>query len=99
MSAILYKKAYQEMVDKYSEQFLAFSQIHDRFKADQNTWKDKFDELGLPLVRIISDTENRLCSKMEKSHQGQYSAKLADKFRAEVKAHYPLIELVGVTIS
>lgn len=95
----LYRQAYDEMVAKYADQFAAFQDVHDKFKSDQDTWKAKFDELGKPLVRIITDTENRLCSKMENSNRGKYSANLADKFRAEVKAHFPLIDFVGVTIS
>jgi hypothetical protein len=99
MSKQLYVQAYEEMVQKYPDEFARFLEVHDKFKQDQDTWKEKFDELGKPLVRIITDTENRLCSKMENSNRGKYSANLAEKFRAEVKSHFPLIDFVGVTIS
>lgn len=95
----LYVQAYKEMIDKHKDEFAAFAQVHDNFKKDQDTWKAKFDELGKPLVRIITEAENRLCSKMENSSRGKYSANLADKFRAEVKSHFTLIDFVGVTIS
>lgn len=99
MAKQLYTQAYEDMVAKHADAFAAFKIIHDNFKKDQDTWKVKFDELGKPLVRIIEDTENRLCQKMEGGVHGKYSANLAEKFRAEVKSHFPLIDFVGVTIS
>ena len=59
----------------------------------------RFHELGKPLLRIIEDAERRLCGKMESGVHGTYSKNLADKFRAEIKRSYPLIDLVGVEIS
>ena len=99
MAQQLFAKAYQEMVETHPNAFAAFAEIHDKFKQNPEQWKQQFDEIGKPLVRIISDTENRLCQKMENSSRGKYSSNLADKFRAEVKSHFPLIDFVGVTIS
>lgn len=99
MAAANYLKAYEEMVNKHQSEFAAFAEVHDKFKADQTAWKEEFDRLGKPLVRIIEDTENRLCMKMENTNRGKYSSNLSDKFRAHVRAHFPLIDFVGVTIS
>lgn len=87
------------MMLKHQKEFDEFKVVHDKFAKDQTKWKAKFDELGKPLVRIIEAEENHLCSKMENSGRGNYSASLSDKFRAEIRKTFPLIDLVGVTIS
>lgn len=99
MAKQLYTQAYEEMVQMHAADFAAFAEIHDQYKKDQTAWQAKFDALGKPLVRIITETENRLCQKMEGGVHGKYSANLAEKFRSEVKSHFPLIDFVGVTIS
>lgn len=98
MSTVLYKQAYADMVAKNAQVFAQFSDIHDKFKADNAKYKSQFDQLGKSVVHLIEETETRLCSKMENSGRGSYSASLAEKFHAEVKSHFPLIDLVGVTI-
>lgn len=99
MAKQLYTLAYEEMVKLHAVEFTAFAKIHEQYKKDQTTWQSKFDALGKPLVRIITETENRLCQKMEGGVHGKFSANLAEKFRAEVRTHFPLIDFVGVTIS
>lgn len=87
------------MVDRHLDLFSKFSQIHDQFKQDNSKYQVQFDSIGKQVVQIITETENRLCSKMENSGRSNYSINLADKFRSEVRSHFPLIDLVGVTIS
>lgn len=94
-----YQEAVVQMLNRYEKEFADFSKIHDKYKTEGDKWKAKFDEIGKPVVRIIEDTENRLCSKMEGSGRGQYSSNLSEKFRQEVRKQFPLIDLVGVTIS
>jgi tRNA A37 N6-isopentenylltransferase MiaA len=95
---VKYKEAYEEMVVKHQALFEEFKLIHDKYAKDQETWAIKFDELGKPIIRIIEETENRLCAKMEGSNRGTYSANLADKFRQEVKKYLPYIDMVGVKV-
>lgn len=90
---------FEEMIQKHQAEFDSFQRIHDKYKADQSQWKDEFDTTGKPLVRIIEETENRLCSRMENTSRGKYSNNLADKFRSLVRTRFPLIDFVGVTIS
>lgn len=97
--AALYQQAYLEMLDKHPAEFAAFREIHDKFKQDQDNYKVQFDVIGKPVLRIITDTENRLCQKMENSNRSKYAANLAEKFRQTVRGDFPLIDLVGVTIS
>lgn len=99
MSKQLFAQAFEDMMAKHAHDFARFKEVHDRFKLDPEKWKAEFDEVGKPIVRIVTEAENRLCSKMENSNRGKFSANLAEKFRAEVKTHFPLIDFVGVTIS
>jgi len=94
-----YQESVAQMLARHEKEFEEFSKIHDKYKNEGDMWKKKFDETGKPILRIIEDTENRLCSKMEGSGRGQYSTNLSDKFRSEVRKRFPLIDLVGVTIS
>lgn len=93
-----YKLAYEEMIGRNKGLFEEFKEVHDKYALDGDEWKARFDELGRPIKRIIWDSENKLCGKMEGAGRGQYSANLAEKFKEEVKKYLPLIEMVGVTI-
>jgi len=93
-----YKQAYEEMVAKYHKEFEEFKIIHDKFVNDNDKYKAEFDKVGKPLLRIIEEKENWLCSKMEGAGRGSYSSALADKFKMEVKKYLPMIDLVGVEI-
>lgn len=93
-----YKQAFLEMVQKHKERFEEFKVVHDKYAKEPEKWKEKFDELGRPITRIIWDAENRLCGKMEGSGRGQYSAGLAEKFKGEIKEYLPLIDMVGVSV-
>lgn len=99
MSPVLYKQAYADMVARNIGLFAEFSKIHGQFAIDNDKYKTEFDRLGKQVVQILEQTENHLCSKMEGSGRGTYSTALAEKFRTEVKSHFPLIDLVGVTIT
>ena len=99
MSQALFKKAIEEMVEVNRKELEKFSEIHNLFKKDQVKYKEIFDETGKPVLRLIEEAENRLCGKMEGSGRGKFSAKLAEKFRDEIRKIYPLIDLVGVTIN
>jgi sugar-specific transcriptional regulator TrmB len=93
-----YKQAFEEMVARHKQEFAEFKKVHDEYAHDQSKWQAKFDELGRPINRIIWDTENRLCGKMEGSGRGQYTANLAGKFKEEVKKYLPLIDMVGIRV-
>jgi hypothetical protein len=47
----------------------------------------------------MRDWEQRLCAGMERSKNGVYSMKLADKWWEEIKKRYSHIEMVGVKSS
>ena len=45
---------------------------------------------------IIREWESKLCSRTEKAGFGNYSTNLSEKFWAEVRKTYPLIDYIGV---
>ncbi len=83
-----YKQAVADMLAAHKNEF-------DEFKK-YGVEDPEFNELGKPLLRIISETENRLCGKMEGAGKGSYSANLAEKFRQELRIHIPLVDMIGV---
>jgi hypothetical protein len=93
-----YKQAVQEMLMKHQKEFEEFGKVHDVYKLDQGKWQDEFNRIGKPILRIIQETENRLCGKMENSSLGKYSNNLADKFREEIRKIYPYWEMIGVKV-
>ncbi len=99
MAIPLYRQAFRDLMNTHAKLFGDFKEVHDKFKLEQDKWKPEFDRIGKDILKIIEETENRLCSKMENSNRGKFSNTLSDKFRAEVRAYFPLIDLVGVTIS
>ena len=91
-----FKKYFQEMSDQNVELFARFQPIHDGYKSDRQKWSAQFHEEGRKVVDVVHDWEKRLCSGMERSQNGVYSSKLAEKFWSEVKSRFSHIELVGV---
>ncbi len=91
-----YKKYFLEMSEKNAELFAKFQPIHDGYKADRKAWSKQFHEVGKQVVEVIHEWEQRLCAGMERSQNGVFSSKVADKFWSEVKGRFSHIELVGV---
>ena len=94
-----FKQAVQDMIAQHPEEFREFGKIHDLYKKDQSKWQIEFDRVGKPVQRILEQTESWLCSKMESGGKGKFSSTLADKFKSEVRAIYPLVDFIGVTVS
>ena len=59
-------------------------------------FEKEFNSFGLDVVDTIRFWERKLCSGMEKSNNGVYSDKLADKFWEVVRERYSHIDMVGV---
>lgn len=82
----------------HAKQFEEFRMIHDLYKLDNKKNQSEFNRIGKPILEIIREYENRLCSGMERGVFGKYSDKVAEKFWERVKKEFPLVELVGVEI-
>lgn len=96
MPASKYKQFYQDMSDEYQELFAKFDAIHTGYLTNRKAFSAQFHSLGHEVVEIMREYERRLCAGMERSSNGVYSSKVAEKFWSEIKKRYSHIELVGV---
>lgn len=89
--AVRYQQAFKEMWSANTDLFEKFA------KLQMND--SQFNILGKQVLRIVEDTERKLCGKMEGGGYANYSANLAEKFRSEVRKSLKYIDFVGVDIS
>lgn len=94
-----YKEYFDRMLAENKNIFDSFKQTHDHFAQDRVKYQSEFNHQGEFVLEIIHDWEKRLCSRMEGGKNGVYSANLSEKFRAEIKKVFPMIDLVGVKLS
>ena len=94
-----YRECFREMISLHEDKFASFKELHDKYDLDQKKWQQDFNEQGKEVVEIIREWEQKLCGKMERGDKAVYSARLAEKFWGEVKAFFPMIDYVVVTIS
>ena len=97
--ATKYKEYYDKMVSENKEIFDKFSKIHLEYSMDQDKNQEEFNKIGEDILDIIHDWEDRLCKHSESAGFGKYTTNLAEKFQAEVKSHFPLIDHVGIVVS
>ena len=99
MAKAKYLEYVQKMLEQNQALFDEFKVIHDGYKTDQKKWSAEFHSKGRDVMEVIRDWERRLCSGMERGNNSAYSAKLAEKFRGEIKKYLSHIEMVGVRSS
>lgn len=89
------------MWDSHKNDLAAFQDVHDAYKANQRDMNRKkdFDAVGKQARSIMEEWDARLCQQMEKGHNAVFSSKVSEKFWAEVKKDFPLVDLVGVEIT
>lgn len=93
---VKYKQQVQDMLAAHEEQFKAFKKLHDAYADDPHEYQAEFNEKGLEIQAILRRWENNLCGKSESGKYGKFSSNLAEKFREEVKVHFPKIDYIGV---
>lgn len=96
MAAAKYKVYVQQMLDKNKRLFESFRKIHDRYEANPDRWQEQFNIVGEEVQKVARDWENRLCGHSENGMYANFSSKLADKFRDEVRLVFPKIDNIGV---
>lgn len=96
MTGPKYKHFYSLMLEHNTELFEKFTKIHEGFSTDPKTWSDQFHDVGREIKDVMHDWERRLCSGTERGNYAQYSSKLSEKFWAEIKKDFPLIDQVGL---
>lgn len=78
--------------------FAAFKDLHDLYAKDKPSYQEEFNNRGAEIRKIIEEWDHRLCTHMENGKNAAYSARLSEKFWAEVRTLFPLIDFVGVTV-
>ena len=96
MALTKYRKSFLEMFEKNRDLFIEFKELHDKFVADNDTYKKEFNEKGKVLVDIIREYELRLTSHQNSGQYGKFANNLADKFWNEIRGYLPQIDFVGV---
>lgn len=90
-----YRDYVRQMFDAHEKEFEEFAQVHAMYVLEPSKHQEEFNRVGAPIADILRDWERRLCGHSEKGNFAKYSANLAEKFRAEVKAFFPFIDFIG----
>lgn len=86
------------MLEGNKEFFEKFRELHNSYTLDQDKWQEEFNREGEKVLKVIHEWENKLCSQSEKGGYGVFTGNLAEKFQAEVKKEFPLIDHVGIIV-
>mgnify|MGYP003395674908 CR=1 FL=1 len=93
-----YREYFERMLTNEKDKFTAFTKLHMQYSLDQEGLQDKFNTEGSKIVTIIREWENKLCSTSDKAGYGGYTSNLSEKFWAEVRKSFPLIDHVGIIV-
>ncbi len=94
-----YREYYEKMVSENKELFDKFTKTHFEYSIDQDKNQEEFNAVGGKVLDTIHEWENRLCKTSEGAGFGSYTVNLAEKFQAEIKSHFPLIDHVGIVVN
>jgi len=93
---IKYKQQVADMLAVHESLFKEFQEIHDKYMQDPKKWQEAFNEKGREIIPVLARWENSLCARSESGKYGVFSSQLAEKFRNEVKIHFPKIDYIGM---
>lgn len=93
-----YREYFERMLTNEKEAFDKFTKLHLKYSIDQDSLQQEFNMEGVKIVEIIREWENKLCSTSDKAGYGNYTTNLSEKFWAEVRKTFPLIDHVGVIV-
>jgi type I restriction-modification system DNA methylase subunit len=94
-----YKEYFDKMVSENKDAFGKFTKAHFEYSIDQDKNQELFNKEGENILKITNEWENRLCKHSEGAGFGKYTSNLAEKFQAEIKSHFPLIDHVGIVVN
>jgi hypothetical protein len=94
-----YREYYEKMISENKDLFDEFTQSHFEYSIDQDKNQENFNKIGGKVLNIIHEYENRLCKTSEGAGFGSYTTNLAEKFQAEIKSHFPLVDHIGIIVS
>ncbi len=93
-----YKEYFLRMIEENKDAFEKFKVLHANYDLDDTKYQDEFNREGEKILNIAHDWENRLCKHSESSGYGNYTTGLAEKFQAELRTLFPLIDHVGIIV-
>jgi hypothetical protein len=91
-----YKDYFERMLKENKKAFDEFKALHANYGMDEENLQDEFNAEGEKILKIVAEWENKLCSQSEKAGYANYTGNLAEKFQAELRAAFPLIDHVGI---
>jgi gamma-glutamylcysteine synthetase len=93
-----YRTYVKRMLDTNKKLFEDFRKIHDKYALDEEAWQEKFNKEGEKVLLLVHEWEDKLCRQSEKAGYGSFTTSLAEKFQAELKKEFPLIDHVGILV-
>lgn len=94
-----YKQYFQKMLADEKKVFESFRILHDKYALDEEKWQEEYNREGEKILEIVREYENRLCANTERGIYNKFSSNLAEKFQAEVRKNFPMIDHIGVKVS
>jgi hypothetical protein len=91
-----YKEYVKKMIDENKEVFTAFKKLHDEYALDTTSLQRKYNEEGGKIADLVREYEDRLCRNTERGAFNKFSGGLSEKFHAEVKKIFPMIDHIGL---
>ncbi len=91
-----YKEYFERMITSEKQAFDEFIKIHMKYSLNQENLQEEFNREGSKIMTIIREWEQKLCSTSEKAGYGGYTTNLSEKFWAEIRKIFPLIDHVGI---
>lgn len=88
-----------EMKEKHQVELDSFQVIHNAYMRDRKTNQEKFNTEGAKTMEILRHYEKILCGKQERSDMARYSSNLSEKYWAQIKIDFPMIDFVGAKIN
>lgn len=94
-----YKEYLNKMLEENKEIFDKFAKLHLDYSLEEEKYQDEFNKEGEKILKIVHEWEDKLCKQSEKAGYGSYTGGLSEKFQAEVRAHFPLIDHIGIIVN
>lgn len=86
------------MIDENKVLFTDFRKLHDEYALNPNRLQDAFNHQGEAVLELVREYENRLCANTERGQFIRYSGGLAEKFQAELRKVFPMIDYIGLKV-
>jgi len=91
-----YKEYIQKMIRENKEEFEVFQKLHDEYSLNPDKLQEQYNKGGEKILEIIREYENRLCANTERGQYVKFSGGLAEKFQAELRKIFPMIDYIGL---